>query len=511
MAQAPIDYMSGFGRVNPFGNVLQGLEAGAQFAGLEQQQQARALQIQEAQRAQEQRRAAGEAFNALMSNPNPTHSDYLRVSMLLPKDQSDLLMKGFEAQNKSQQGATLSRSAQVMSAFRSNAPDVGGRLLTEWRDAEANAGRDDQARAINTIIEVSNRDPKMVPAMIGAIMAPLPGSKELIDNLSKLALAEPELRSAVAAADKAEADAKTAGVTAEYARPVAIAGLGKAQADAVTAQATAAVAPELARLGVQQTQTNIRNLESTISDRSQRLRLDAQRLALETTNILSQIQERSGKIPEAAQKGVNDAAVAAASAKQQSERLSGLARDITQIGTSWGSLGSAAEWLKRSTGSQGAITELRQEYTRLRNSLAIQALPPGPATDKDIQLAMSGFPPETANPQVISSFLNGMAKMQRLTSEVESARADWLTNNRGSLGRASTTFQAGNFAARQGETFADFGTRIAAELSRPPAGSMARAIEQIPGVRAPAAAAPAAPAGPSIREQADAILRGGAR
>lgn len=518
MAQAPIDYTSGFGqRTSPFGNILQGLEAGSQFAGIEQARELRDLQIQQQQRAQERQRAAGEAFNALMANPNATHSDYLRVSMLLPKEQSEALMKGFEAQTKSQQQTTLSRAAQVMSAFRSNAPDVGNRLLTEWRDAEVNAGRADQGRSIDTIIEVARQDPRNVTAMIGSIMAPLPGAKELIENIGKIQMAEPQLRQAVAAADEAEAKAKSAGVTAEFARPVAVAGLKKSEADAVSAAAQAQVAPALAQLGVQKSQAEIRNLQSLIGDRAARLRLDEQRLVTDTARAIAEIEQKRADIPEFARKGINEAAVAASAARQQGDRLSGLARDITQIGTSWGALGSAAEWLKRSTGSQGAITELRQEYTRLRNSLAIQSLPPGPATDKDIQLAMSGFPPETANPAVISSFLNGMAKMQRLTGAVESARADWLANNRGSLGRASSTFQAGDFAARQGETFADFSTRVTSELSRPPVGSAARAIEQIPGPRAPAPGAPAQPvagaapaaAGPSIREQADAILRGG--
>ena len=105
-----------------------------------------------------------------------------------------------------------------------------------------------------------------------------------------------------------------------------------------------------------------------------------------------------------------------------------------------------------------------------------------------------------------------MAKMQQLVGATEAARADWLANNRGSLGRAGATFQAGDFAARQGESYADFTARIAADLAKPAPGTAAAAIEQIPGQGAAAMAAQeAARRNPAlnIREQADAILRGG--
>jgi hypothetical protein len=257
---------------------------------------------------------------------------------------------------------------------------------------------------------------------------------------------------------------------------------------------------------VVQTRTNIRNLESQIGDRAVRQRLDADRLALDTARTLGEIQDRNGRIPESAQKGINDAAVASSAAGQQARRLESLAADLTKAGGGFGALSTATEWLRRSTGNQNAMSELRQEYVRLRNGLAIQSLPPGPATDRDIQLALSGFPPENADSRTIASFLTGMAKLQKVSENVEKAKADWLANNRGSLGRASATFQAGDFAARQGETFPDFSARIVTQATRSP---MAGAIEQIPESSGPTAVRPAAPAGPSVREQADAILRGG--
>ena len=346
---------------------------------------------------------------------------------------------------------------------------------------------------------------------MGSILATLPGGGAVLESIGRVRGEARAAQAFVPEQAKRVAEATSAGVTAEYAPAVARASLTKAQADAVTASENAAVARTTAQLNVQQTQANIRNLNSQIADRAERLKLDKQKVADEAVAIAG----RAGNVPnvpEFAQKGINEAAVGAATARQEALRLEALAGNIRSIGTAWGSLGSASEWLKKSTGSQGAVTELRQEYTRLRNNAAIKSLPPGPATDRDIELALSGFPPATANPAVISSFLTGMAKMQQLVGATEAARADWLANNRGSLGRAGATFQAGDFAARQGESYADFTARIAADLAKPAPGTAAAAIEQIPGQGAAAMAAQeAARRNPAlnIREQADAILRGG--
>jgi hypothetical protein len=485
---------------------MQGLEAGATFAGIQQQQQARAMQMQAAQAEQERQQQMATAVDALLRNPNATRAEYDRVAVFMPEKQREGLINAFNARTAEQQGNDLRFAGQVEAALAGGNTAIAQQLITERAAAERNSGREDQARGYETWAQIAQTSPDALRVVVGNILATLPGGGAVLENIGRVGserraneLAGPQLRTA-------EANAVTAGVNAEFARPLAVAGLGTAQANAVTAAAAAAVAPELARLNVVQTRTNIRNLESQIGDRAVRQRLDADRLALDTARTLGEIQDRNGRIPESAQKGINDAAVASSAAGQQARRLESLAADLTKAGGGFGALSTATEWLRRSTGNQNAMSELRQEYVRLRNGLAIQSLPPGPATDRDIQLALSGFPPENADSRTIASFLTGMAKLQKVSENVEKAKADWLANNRGSLGRASATFQAGDFAARQGETFPDFSARIVTQATRSP---MARAIEQIPESSGPTAVRPAAPAGPSVREQADAILRGG--
>jgi hypothetical protein len=291
-----------------------------------------------------------------------------------------------------------------------------------------------------------------------------------------------------------EANARTQGAIAEYAPLVARANATEAQAKAVAAAAQAGVADEAARLGLQLTKANIANAQSQVGDRAARLNLDERRLALDTARTLGDIQARAGAIPEFAQKDVNGAAVAAGTATQQASRLNALADQLSNVNAWSGALGSAGEFWKKTMGTQNAPTLMRQEYVRMRNSLVSKSLPPGAASDKDIALQMEGFLPPNASPQATASFLRGMAKVHAIEAEVETARGDWLASNRGSLGRSAQSFQAGRFRTIPGETFAGFTDRVVKDLARPTEGSAARAIEQIPGPRAPAPAAPAQPA-----------------
>jgi hypothetical protein len=264
---------------------------------------------------------------------------------------------------------------------------------------------------------------------------------------------------------------------------------------------------------------------------SARLGLDRQKTAADVQLTLARIGEIATSLPEQAKKDINTAAVAAGTAKQQAAQFNSLATRLQEAGGGFGVLSRANEWFRGATGNQDYVTQLRQEFTRLRNSAAVQSLPPGPATDKDIALVLEGFPAATADANTMSSFLRGMAKLQDITAATENARVDWLANNRGSLGRASSVFPAGDFAAKAGETWVDMSTRIAQEINNRYAAGAGGAPTQpaaaipgapvrpgqvapaIPRVGAPTSIGGAMPGVPpattDIRSQADLIIRGG--
>jgi polyhydroxyalkanoate synthesis regulator phasin len=264
--------------------------------------------------------------------------------------------------------------------------------------------------------------------------------------------------------------------------------------------------------GLDKLNWDIKNLQSQIKDRAEKLNLDRQTTQANVAEKLSAIQQRLTDIPDGAMKLINESATQSATSKQAATQYNDLAKRIESAEGGKGRLTSAAEWFAAQTGQQDAWTQIRNEYTRIRNTVAIKSLPPGPATDSDIQLALKGIPPETANAATLASFLRGTAKLQDIDSAISNAKTDWLSQNKGVLTRAKTPFIAGDYAAKPGETFNDFAQRIVVDVSAKyrPAEQVAeerrqQLISQIPTNQAPAAAAPSS----SIEAQADAIIRGG--
>jgi hypothetical protein len=221
---------------------------------------------------------------------------------------------------------------------------------------------------------------------------------------------------------------------------------------------------------------------------------------------LSSIQKNVNEMPADTRKLVNESAVTAAASKQSADQYNDLAKRLDAAGGGYGAFTSARDFLNKSLGTQNSLTQLRQEYTRIRNSAAIKSLPPGVATDKDIELALKGIPPENADARTMASFLRGMGKMQDIEASVANAKTDWLSQNNGVLTRARNTFQAGDYATKPGESFNDFTQRVVQDVSKRynPA-TQTSLVQQIPTDANPRPAA----ATSNIRSQADAILRGG--
>jgi hypothetical protein len=82
-------------------------------------------------------------------------------------------------------------------------------------------------------------------------------------------------------------------------------------------------------------------------------------------------------------------------------------------------------------------------------------LPPGAASDKDVALAMAGFPPDTADAATMASFLRGMSKLSTYTAVTENAKAEWV-NSVGHLGKAKSDINIDGVNVPAGSTFTDF-------------------------------------------------------
>jgi hypothetical protein len=276
--QAPINYAVDV--QSPFEAALGGFKLGA--AGAEAQAKAQAL---------EQAKTAQAELTTLFANPKATATDFARVSAMLPKDQAENVRKSFELMSSSQQQNRLAQSGQVYAALKSGQPDIAKNLLKQQADAFRNSGREDEAKATETYLQLIDVNPTGSQATVGLMMATLPGGKELLENIDKTlsttraeTKAPAELTQAIAAADKAVADAKTAQATATNAPEKAAADAALATAQAQKAQVDAKYAEQItladikkkaADLGLTQAQTG-----SALAQ-TKKLGVESQKAALE--------------------------------------------------------------------------------------------------------------------------------------------------------------------------------------------------------------------------------------
>ena len=408
---------------SPFEAALGGFKIGATIADIGAQRQ---LQEQELVRKQ----SLQTQVNALIQNQNPTARDFTNVAMLLPEKEAASMRANFETLSKDQQQNQLRFGGQVISAFSSKQPQYGIQLLKDRAVAERNSGRESEAKAYEVAAQLAEQDLSSALKIAGINMATLPGGDKVLEASIKAMKAPGEIRTAEAGAIKEEL---------------------------VTANTPT-------RLALENTNTaaNIRNLDSQIVDRSKRLVLDQDRLKLDRDKLQSEVEaklfelnQKGTTLDATAAKIVNDAAVAAVGSEQAAGRMLDLASRMESAGGGRGAGTSFSEKVKNLTGNQDGFTQLRNEYTRLRNTQAIKSLPPGVATDKDIELALKGLPPETADAAVLASFLRGMAKMAQYEAVAESAKSEWVNSN-GTLGRANKDIDIGGIQVPKGTTYVDF-------------------------------------------------------
>lgn len=485
---APIDY--GVQIADPTQAFLGAFQTGAaiQDTRLKQEQQQQQMANQ---------KLIQEGFTKLRQ-PGATAADYANLAMVLPEAQAKSVRESFNMLSGERQQNALQQSGQVFSAFKSGRPEIAISLLDRQIEAKRNSGDNEGAMFLETWRDVAKENPKATEDYFGFTISQMPGGDKIIESAVKLggerraeAKAPFELTEAEQKAKKSQSEAEIKAIEAQFAE-------------------------RLQQAGLTEKNWNVKNLQSQINDRAAKLNLDKQTTAATVAEKMSSIQKNLNDIPSDTRKLINESAVTAATAKQSADQFNDLAKRLDASGGGYGVFSSASDFLKKGAGFQGGMTQLRQEYTRLRNTAAIKSLPPGPATDKDIAMALKGFPSDNASAGDLSSFLRGMAKLQDVDASINNAKTDWLAQNNGTLTRAKNTFVAGDYATKPGETFNDFSQRIIGDVSkkyRSPEqiaeDRRQQLVSQIPTNQAqvPAAAAAAAPA--NIRSQADAILRGG--
>jgi hypothetical protein len=96
------------------------------------------------------------------------------------------------------------------------------------------------------------------------------------------------------------------------------------------------------------------------------------------------------------------------------------------------------EFIKSVFGREDFVTGIRKEYQDIKVRNAISNLPPGVASDKDIELALSPWPEDTSNYALIVKKLEAIERIENARYEYRTFEGSYIESNRGRNGLQSS-------------------------------------------------------------------------
>ena len=185
--------------------------------------------------------------------------------------------------------------------------------------------------------------------------------------------------------------------------------------------------PNLVNLGIQQ---GVIESDTASKIKQQQLDLREQELALK-----QQTEKRQAtKLSAASEKALIESQDKALQASQNATEFDILANQLERSDLPGGVVSSFEEGVARFLGTQDEATELRRRYNKVRLSEGLKNLPPGPATDRDVQEAFKGVPEENAPASQMVSFLRGAAKMAKFDQAWNEFKSKYISANNNTKG-----------------------------------------------------------------------------
>ena len=151
-------------------------------------------------------------------------------------------------------------------------------------------------------------------------------------------------------------------------------------------------------------------------------RLDIQRLTAE---------QRKTELGAADKKYIRAVSDEADVAGSQVSTLLGLANDYSRTRPMGGVGGKAMDKWKATFGTQDEVSRIKTQFQSVVNTNIINSLPPGVASDKDIEMAKSGYMNNSWSAEQIEEFLRGQAKLSAFVAEKKNAKAKWVSDRGG--------------------------------------------------------------------------------
>lgn len=187
---------------------------------------------------------------------------------------------------------------------------------------------------------------------------------------------------------------------------------------------------------------------------AERLALDKQKFGFEVQQAQKKAEELINAAPKLSvnmEKAIEKSASDAAASRNAADSMTTLADTLEKEKPTPGLFGNAENMFSKLTGQDNYLRDMRIRFNQLANAQATKLLPPGPASDKDIEFARKGIPSETDNPMVMARWLRGMAKMESNNAKFNEFRSEWMSAN-GSPGQSDRNRNIMGMDVKKGES-----------------------------------------------------------
>ncbi len=187
---------------------------------------------------------------------------------------------------------------------------------------------------------------------------------------------------------------------------------------------------------------------------AQRLALDQQEFGFKMQQAQEKAQQLISEAPKLSvnmEKGIETAVNNATASSNSANSMSALAQQFRAEKPTTGLFGNAQNMFAKLTGSDTTLRDLRIRQNALVNSQVLKFLPPGPATDKDVEIVRQGAPTDMDNPETVARWLDAMANLERRNAQFNEFKAEWMSAN-GNPGQSRNGGQILRLDVKKGES-----------------------------------------------------------
>ncbi|HBH4233578.1 TPA: phage DNA ejection protein [Escherichia coli] len=187
---------------------------------------------------------------------------------------------------------------------------------------------------------------------------------------------------------------------------------------------------------------------------AQRLALDQQEFGFKMQQAQEKAQQLISEAPKLSvnmEKGIETAVNNATASSNSANSMSALAQQFRAEKPTTGLFGNAQDMFAKLTGSDTTLRDLRIRQNALVNSQVLKFLPPGPATDKDVEIVRQGAPTDMDNPETVARWLDAMANLERRNAQFNEFKAEWMSAN-GNPGQSRNGGQILGLDVKKGES-----------------------------------------------------------